>query len=513
MMRRGLLLAAALAAAVLTALYLRYSVVYAEWFPGGGSVVAYRRSLPWGGPWLVARPVPRQGLGAEASAAGVAVYGWYPDGRVVELAEGWGGAAVPPGRLLPYLRAWAEWGRRHGLGMRDFEIPVIVLVAAPSGSGGRVLLDAYAATLRLDLLLGERLEAVVTLPIHGAAEAETGGSGGLRYVFRLAGYRVLRGQYLPFVAARVHGPGVGMLDRVHEKLLLYSSTRSGAATVFGAVGLAYRRSSGGGVERLGYTVPGPVFRLTGDRVWADATLEVYLGAGRRDLPGFCHATPSGPYCFMEAGSARSYFVAPAWSGDYLASIGLEADIAEAVYQLVAVSGDGVNQEPLPIYYNVSMARPVVVHDPGSGEVFIATWAEAAPLAAGGKALQAFRAVEASWRPLELGVFSDGYDVDNWILASRVGAPSLLSTGLALGPPGLEAGLRWIPVGVVGGGAGLGIAFADFDLSPRGLGRCSLRLRAYTSPAKYRVYGPGANGAYSVAVLYIDAYAEAKGSRP
>ncbi len=538
MSRKGVLAFTAMAVTILAIAQQHYAVISTERF-FGGTTVTYIRALPWEGQGLTIKLAASPSPKIDYSRVYVTAYGWWPNGSITELAEGKGQAAVPPRKLLAYLRAWAKWGRKHGLSLLDFEPPALILVAAPSRDGKVVLLDAYAATLRLDLLLNGHARADVLIQPHGSIKVKTNmldklmhsGSKspydfppkeiplGLYYKLELVNYRILYDRYMPLVVAYIHGPDKKILDRVHEKMLLYSNNENNLNLVFNIMSFTYEINQvNGGIEVLGYTIPGPSFKLNGDRVWIDMQFETYLVQSSQVLPEYCRATPSGPYCFYAANHMKEHIAVPALSShDYLISLGLEADVAEAEYQLMAISEDGTYWIPLPIFYNVTMARPLIVHNLDTGEVFISAWAESAPFSmlSRAKAFNAFMQIETRWSSVDLGWFSGGYDVDNWMLASRVGTVNLLSAGLGLGVRGLDVGLLEVSVGAENSEEHFSFVFVNFDVKLQYMytSVCKLWLQAYESPVRYNIYDSKSGRTYNAAMLYVDAYAEINGCMP
>ncbi len=520
MVRRASLLAAVLAAAAVAAIGFYHRPVAVEGFLNG-AVVSYARPLPWTPGGLLVEPRAPGSWGT--ASIGVTVYGWAPNGSIVKLGEGRGKTLVPAWRLHRYLAEWTLWAAKHGLTARDFEPPVIVLTAATLRNG-TVLMDAESATINPQLLLKQGLAATITVPLHGTwryrPQDYPPKERDINVNHRLVLYssRIYYDQYLPLAVAYIYGPDKQIMDTVTEHMFLYSQSSGGLQLQFSIMGVGYTTEHGS-VEKGGYVVAGPSFLLKGDKQWIELKAYTEFDLSGVRLPSYCRQTLDGPYCLYSANHVKELDVQLYATSrvSYLVSMGIEGDVAKAIYGLEATE-DGVHWYPVPgVFVNTTMVRPIIVHNLDTGETFIAGWAEAAPFSMldEAKAFKPFMNIELNWPSVDLGWHSGAISVSNVELAYDVGTIELLSAGLGLPFGDLDAGLLGVALGAESSSLYINFITIGFQFKRpyRVDGLCKLWLTAHESPTPYTVLDLGSGKQYREAILYVDAYTELGGCQP
>ncbi len=457
--------------------------------------------------------------GLDTASMGITVYGWRPDGSLLLLARGDRRAVVEGTALRRYLAEWRLWGLKHGLDVSDFQPPILVLFAALTRSG-ELVLDARAFTLDAQLLLRRDVAAAAVVPMtkHWVYKLSEYPPERIdvnwRCYLELQSSEIYWDQHLPLVAVYLHGPDKNVVDWITELLILTADRRSNLHVDFNIMGLSYHVGRYGSIEKEGYIVVGPAWRLTSDKASLNMELDVSFEKPSA-VPSYCRWVGRALYCFYSADEKAPTVTMFGPGGvDYLAAIGLEVDVAVARYITVCSQGNGGEQYvSIPYYVNMTMTRPLIVHDGVSGETYLAGWAELAPYSMLGrsKTFTPFTRIARSWRYVKLGWATGNRHVSSYTLAERLDTLDILSAGVGLSLKMLDIGLLGVSIGMSSQSESFNIASASFLLKqPYSTdGRCKLLIGAYRSPVLYYIDGRS----YPAALMYIDAYADINGCRP
>ncbi len=561
----ALLLALTLSAAIAGSRLASPRLVFRD-FMVGGAVVDYLYK-PLGGQEIsVALSLTGlQSIGVDKTIT-LSIYGWAPSGDIVELGnytiKTRGPLAVvrlDKNKVISYLNKWRSWLKSKGAKPGSAEPPIIILGAITVKNSGvytftksatinpeRVVDKGESVTIKLSYnmprkptitwnemlsLISRKATAIIQQTRGETVKQQQSFPPDVIIVnsyaqWVLEDYTVYYDLKLPQATVYLHGPDKQVINAIFDHWLIISDSSQDLEVVFSIGGVKYKLAPGG-VDVLGYTIPGPSFELTETRAWLEVTVEASVTDNLPKLDTGCKQARWGAYCIEKESGSYHYYayidhgmigVSPISvplnsSVDHLVSIGFEGVAVLAKYRLYLKScllGTGYCWwTPTDGYMNTTMVRPYLVNPIDGSGPYVASWVEVDPEPFNNSvAVDSFNNIALNWQKVDYGHLPGSLSISAFEYTRDIGSISILSAsvGLPFKEKGLNPNLLGAPVGLIMRRTLLPslITVNVFVESPHEYDdNCEIWPWLYRSTVLFDHNG----GMYPLGAMYVDLYVE------
>ncbi len=495
----------------------------------------------------------------------LSIYGWAPSGDIVELgnytAKTRGPLAVirlDKNKVISYLDKWRNWLKSKGAKPGSAEPPIIILGAITVKNSGvytftksatinpeRVVDKGESVTIKLSYnmprkptitwnemlsLIGRKATAIIQQTRGETVKQQQSFPPDVIIVnsyaqWVLEDYTVYYDLKLPQATVYLHGPDKQAVDDIHERLMMVADSSQDLEVVFSIGGVKYELAPGG-VDVLGYIIPGPSFELTETKTWLGVTLKADITDNPPQFDTGCRQASWGTYCITSESGSYHYYayidhgetgpspisVPLSNSVNHLVSVGFEGMAALAEYRLYLKSClspiDYCWWTPTDDYMNTTMVRPYLVNPSDGSGPYVAGWIEIDPEPFSNSiAVDSFDNIALNWQEKDYGHRPGSFSRSSYFYAKDIGSISLLSAsvGLPFQVGGLDTNLLGVAVGLTKETTLLSLITVDVDVRDEHEydGNCELWPWLYKSSVLFDYNG----NMYPLGAVYVDLYVE------